>query len=131
LEPIQPPAAFVVEWSQALDIALAGVVELRGVLQTQHPRVRAQALDGAGHVRGEHRLGADRGMIKQPVGRTGFAPTTTRARDTQRRFLPQALQHPPRATIQTHVTQIDVRQLRHQRAHAATPKMPRKSARSG
>ncbi len=128
---VQPPAGFIVERPRALDIVLAGVVELRGVFDTQHPWVLAYPLDGAGNVRSEHRLGADRGMIKQPVGRTGLAPTATRARDTQRRFLPQALQHPPRATIQPHVTQIDVRQLRHQRAHAATPKARRKSARSG
>lgn len=91
----------------------------------------AQALDGAGAMGGEHLRGADLGMIEQPVGRAGLAPAAARAWNTQRRFLPQSLQHPPRPAIQAHVTQVDIRQLRDQRAHAATPRARRKSARSG
>jgi hypothetical protein len=60
--------------------------------------VRAHALDGAGDVRGEHRLGGDRGMVEEAVAArvsrqppqaagmltVGFSPSLAKVRRARR-----------------------------------------------
>jgi len=129
---IQTPTALVVQWPEPDDaVFLGGVVQLGGVLDAQHPGVRPQTLLGAGDVRGEHRLGADRGMIEQAVGGARLAPAPAGGGNAQRRFLPQLLCEALRAAIEASITQRDRGQLRGQRAHDATPSAARKSAASG
>ena len=127
---IQSLAGLPVERPQALHGGSAGVVDLTGVLDTQHPRVRAHALDGAGDVRGEHRLGGDRGMVEEAVGGARLAPAAAGGGNAHRRFVTQFGQGPARASVQAPITQVDAVELGGQGAHA-TPSAARKSATSG
>ena len=127
---IQALAGFQVERSQALHGRSAGVVELAGVLDTQHPRVRAHPRDGAGDVGGEYGLGGDRVMVEQAIRGAGFAPTTAGGGNAHRGFLPELGQHPARAPVQTLIAQVDAVEFGGQGAHA-TPSRARKSAASG
>jgi hypothetical protein len=129
---VHPPATFRIQHTQAADDALfLGVVQLRRILDAQHPRVRTQACFGAGDMRGEHRLGGDRVVVEQPIGRPGLVPTAAGPRKTQRRFCAQGLHQALRAPIQSPITQVDAGQFRCEPVHQDTPKAARKSRRSG
>jgi hypothetical protein len=129
---VHAPATFQVQHAQAADDALfLGVIQLRCILDTQHPRVRAQARFGAGDMRGEHRLGGDRVVVEQPIGRAGLVPTAAGPRNTQRRLVAQGLHQALRAPIQSPIAQVDAGQFRREPLHQDTPKAARKSRRSG
>ena len=128
---IQPPTALVVQRAEAGDALLLGVVQLGGVLDTQHPRVLAQALFSAGDMRREHRLGGNGFLIEQAVGGTCLTPTVAGAGNTQRRFLSQGFQQLPGTPIEPTITHVDRGQLRGQRTHRTTPSAVRKSPVSG
>ncbi len=128
---IHPPAGLIVQRAEPGDALLGGVVQLSGVLDAQDPGVGAQALLGAGDMRGEHALGRHLGVIEQAVGGTGLAPAPAGGGNTHRRFVPQFFQQAPRAAIEASIAQLDRGQLRGQRAHPATPSAARKSAASG
>ena len=93
--------------------------------------MRTQARLGAGDMWRQHTLGGHLGMVKEAVGGARLVPAPTGRGNTHCRFLPQLLQQPPRTTIEALVTQANAVQLRGQGAHAVTPSMARKSARSG
>jgi len=128
--PVEPLAGLEVERSQALHGGFAGVVELAGVLDTQHPRVRPDALDGTGDVGGEHGLGGDRVMVEEAIDGAGLAPATAGGGDAHRGLVAECGQHPARTPVQALVAQIDAVELGGQGAHA-TPSAARKSAASG
>jgi hypothetical protein len=128
---IHRPTALVVQWAELGDALFGRVVQLGGILDAQHPRMLTQALLGAGHMRGQHRLGGDLGMVEEAVGGARFAPAPTGGGNAQRRFLSPFLQQPPRAAIEALIAQLDQGQLRGQCTHAATPSAARKSADSG
>jgi hypothetical protein len=128
---IHPPPGLVVQRAEPGDALLGGVVQLRGVLDAQHPGVGAQALLGAGAMRGEHALGRHLGVIEQAVGGARLAPAPAGGGNAQRRFLPQLLREALRATIEASITQVDRAELRGQGAHGATPSAARNCAASG
>jgi hypothetical protein len=128
---IHPSTRLVVQRPEPGDALLGGVVELRGILDAQHPGMLAQALLGAGDMRGEHTLEGDLGMVEQTVGRFGLVPTPAGGGNAHRGLLSQGLQHLPSAVIQASIAQIDRAQLRGQGAHVLTPSAARKSPASG
>jgi hypothetical protein len=128
---IQPLAGLKVGRPQALHGGSAGVVELAGVLDTQHSGVGAQTLHGARDVGGEHGFGGDRVVVEQAIGGAGLAPATAGGRNAQRGFAPQVLQQASGTPVQALIAQVDILQLGGQGAHAATPRARRKSAASG
>jgi hypothetical protein len=100
-------------------------------MPSDNTRVRAQARLGAGDMRGEHRLGGDRVVVEQPIGRPGLVPTAAGRRNTQRRLSAQALHQALRAPIQSPIAQVYVGQFRCEPLHQDTPRAARKSRRSG
>ena len=128
---IHPPAGRVVQWTEAGDALLFGVVQLRGVLHAQHPGIGTQTLLGTGAMGGQHRLGGDLGMIEQAVGGARATPTPAGGGNAHRRLVSQGLDEAPGATIAALIAEVDRGEFRGQRAHAATPSARRKSATSG